>query len=521
MRVPKRIKGQSLRDQVAGSQSFPAPVGGWNARDALADMKPTDAIHLENWFPKTSYVEMRGGSDDHATGMTGTGKTLCVYNKMTGGNELFAVTESGVYDVSSAGAVGASKAARTNGKHQWTMFGDGTNQWLIMLNGVDKPLYYDGTNWVAVDGVSTPALTGITTTDLIAASIHKGRLFFIEKNSLSFWYLSAGVAGGALTEFSLAGVAQEGGFLMAMGSWTIDAGNGPDDRAVFVTSEGEVLVYAGTNPSSATDWGLVGLYKIGKPLGRRCLSKIAGDLLIITQNGVFPMSAAIQSETIDYKLAISFKIENAFNEASRSYGSNFGWKAQLYPTQSAILINVPIAEDGAHEQYVMNTITKSWCKFKAWDAEDFAQFNNELYYVDGTKVVKAWTGSSDNGANITYYAKCAFSYFGDMVHVKKFKMFKPVLGVNGSISFLTDIDVDFSDNPINGVATYNVVNNALWDTAVWDADSWVAGLEIVQQWTSPSSYDGRCAAGKLKIDSNNLTVQWMANDYIYEKGNLL
>ena len=117
------------------------------------------------------------------------------------------------------------------------------------------------------------------------------------------------------------------------------------DRAVFVTSEGEVLVYAGTNPSSAADWALVGLYKIGRPLGRRCLSKIAGDLLIITQNGVFPMSAAIQSETIDYKLAISFKIENAFNEASNAYGSNFGWKAQLFPTQSALLVNIPITED--------------------------------------------------------------------------------------------------------------------------------------------------------------------------------
>jgi hypothetical protein len=233
------------------------------------------------------------------------------------------------------------------------------------------------------------------------------------------------------------------------------------------------------------------------------------------------MSAAIQSETIDYKLAISFKIENAFNEASQSYGDNFGWKAQLYPTESALLINVPISEDGTHEQYVMNTITKSWCKFTGWNAEDFAEFNNELYYITGTKVVKAWTGSADNGANITAYGKCAFSYFGDMIHVKKYKMYKPVLAVNGSINFLTDLDVDFSDKLITGVATYTVINAASWDSAIWDTASWSAGLEIIQQWTSPSSYEGRCAAGKIKITSNNLTVQWLANDYIYEKGNLL
>jgi hypothetical protein len=521
MRVPRRVKGQSLRDQVSGSQSFPAPVGGWNARDALADMKPTDAVALENWFPKNSYVEMRGGSIDHATGMTGNAKTLCVYNKFNGSSELFATTASGVYNVTSAGAVGASVAARTNGKHQWITYGDGTSQWLIMLNGVDKPLYYDGATWVAVDAVSSPALTGITTTNLIGVNNHKGRLFFIEKNSLSFWYLSAGVAGGALTEFDLGGVAQKGGYLVAMGNWTIDSGNGPDDRAVFVTSEGEVLVYAGTNPSSATAWGLVGVYNIGKPIGRNCLTKLAGDLLIITQNGVFPMSAAIQSETIDYKLAVSFKIENAFNEASRNYGLNYGWKAQLFPTQSALVINIPFAEDGTHEQYVMNTITKSWCKFTGWNAEDFAELNNELYYITGTKVVKAWTGSADNGANITAYGKCAFSYFGDMIHVKKYKMYKPVLAVNGSINFLTDLDVDFSDKLITGVATYSVINSASWDSAIWDTASWSAGLEIIQQWTSPASYEGRCAAGKIKITSNNLTVQWLANDYIYEKGNLL
>lgn len=521
MRIPLRNKGSAFQGTTSNSKSYPAPVGGWNAKDALAAMKPTDAIVLNNWFPKTSYVEFRGGSLNTATGMTGTAKTLAVYNKLNGGNQMFAATNSGVYDVTLSGAVGASKAARTNGKHQWLMFGDATSNWLIMCNGFDKPLYYDGTTWTAVDGVSVPALTGITTTRLISPIAFKGRLMFLEVNSLSFWYLSAGAAGGALTEFDLSGVAQMGGYLMSAMSWTVDAGDGPDDRMVFVTSEGEVLVYAGTNPSSATDWALVGIYRIGKPLGRRSLSKLGGDLLIITQNGVFPLSAALQSASIDYKLAISFKIENAFNEASRSYGDNFGWKAQLYPEQSALLVNIPLSEDGQHEQYVMNTITKAWCKFTDWDAEDFAVFNNELYYCVGTKVVKAWTGVADNGANIEGYAKCAFSYFDNFNQSKKFKMFRPVLSVNGGLTYLTDIDVDFHDEPITGAAAYTVVSGATWDVDDWDEAHWSAGLEVVYQWTSPDAYSGRCAAGKLKITNNSLMIQWMACDYIYETGNML
>src|SRR6185436_9262950 len=105
----------------------------------------------------------------------------------------------------------------------------------------------------------------------IAVNVFKGRLFFIPKASLSFWYLPAGAAGGALAEFDLSGEAVKGGYLMAMATWTRDGGSGVDDFAVFITSEGEAIVYQGTNPNSSTTWAKVGSYTIGKPLGRRCM----------------------------------------------------------------------------------------------------------------------------------------------------------------------------------------------------------------------------------------------------------
>lgn len=515
------IRRKGPQAQVVTVKSYPSPIGGWNRRDALAAMKPTDAVDLVNWFPRTTYVEIRGGYSSHATGLTNNGKTLSVYNAINGVNKMFCATSAGVYDVSSAGAVGAAVASRTDGKHQWLNYGDGTNNYLIMFNGVDKGLYYDGTSWIVVDASSSPALTGLATTSIIGVHSHKDRLYFIQKNSMSFWYLTAGVAGGALTEFNLGGVAQEGGYLMAMGTWTIDGGDGPDDRAVFITSEGEAIVYAGTNPSSAADWALIGRYKFGRPIGRRCMSRYGGDLLLITQNGVFPMSAAAQSATIDYKLALSFKIEQAFNEASLIYGSNFGWKCTLFPAQSALIINVPHLEDGTHEQYVMNTITKSWCKFNAWDAEDFSVINGELYFCRGTAVYKSWDGTIDGSNAIEAYAKTAFSYFGNIGQLKKFKMFRPVLSVNGNISYLTDIDVDFKNDEITGTASYSVTSGARWDIDNWDEAYWAAGLEIVRDWTSPDEWDGFCAAGKLKVSNTSLVIQWMASDYTYERGGVL
>lgn len=520
MRQPIKSKSNA-RAQISGSMSYPAPVGGWNARDSHAAMKPTDAITLENWYPRTSYCEIRGGYSSHATGMAANGKTLAVYNGLTGANELFCAVAGAVYDVTSAGAVGAAVATPTNGKFQWLNFGDGTNQWLIMVNGVDSPLYYDGTTWTSVTGASSPALTGVTSSTLVHVNVHKGRLYFVQKDTLSFWYLAAGAAGGALTEFDLAGVAKKGGYLMAMATWTVDAGDGPDDRAVFITSEGEIIVYAGTNPSSATSWGLVGIYEVGRPLGRRCFTKYGGDLVVITQNGAFPLAAALQSASIDYKLALSFKIESAFNEAARNYGSIFGWTPIVYPAQSALIVNVPQSEDGVHEQYVMNTITKSWCKFTDWDAEDFAVMGGELYFTASSTVVKAWTGTADGDNAIIAYGKTAFSYFNSQGQQKKFKMFRPVLAVNGNLTFLTDIDVDFNDTQITGTATYTVTAGAKWDVDNWDDANWAAGLEVLKQWTSPDEWNGYSASGKIKIETNALTVQWMACDWVYEKGGIL
>lgn len=508
------------RSRVSAVSSFPAPLGGWNARDALAGMKPTDAVALDNWFPKTSYVESRGGYAAHATGMSGNGKTLAVYNAMNGVGKMFCMTATGTYNVTSAGAVGASVAARTNGKHNWVNFGDGTNNYLIAVNGVDEPLYYNGSAWVAVTGATSPALTGLTTTSISGVFAFKGRLIFLEKNSLSFWYLAAGAAGGALTEFDLSAQAPRGGYLVAGANWTIDGGSGIDDYCVFVTSEGDVIVYQGTNPASATTWAKVGSYSIARPLGSRCLTQYGGDLIILTQNGAFPLSAALPTAALDRKLALSFKIENAFNDAARSYGSVFGWKAIQYPAQSAFIVNVPKVEDGEHEQYVMNTITKAWCRFKEWDAEDFAVLAGELYFCNGTSTYKAWTGSIDGTSDIVLYGKTAFSNFGSG-HYKNFKMFRPVLAVNGTFTFLTDIDVDFNDTTIEGTATYSVTSGAQWDVDSWDVGYWAGGLQIVREWTSPDEWGGTYAAGKINIATNSLTVQWMSCDMVWEVGGIV
>src|SRR6056297_3242565 len=51
--------------------AYPAPVGGWNARDDLGNMPPEDAVVLRNWRPRPGYLETRGGTSGTLATPTG------------------------------------------------------------------------------------------------------------------------------------------------------------------------------------------------------------------------------------------------------------------------------------------------------------------------------------------------------------------------------------------------------------------------------------------------------------------
>jgi hypothetical protein len=41
-----------VKRAVSRTTTMAAPVGGWNARDALSAMAPEDAVTMQNWFQK-------------------------------------------------------------------------------------------------------------------------------------------------------------------------------------------------------------------------------------------------------------------------------------------------------------------------------------------------------------------------------------------------------------------------------------------------------------------------------------
>jgi hypothetical protein len=89
-------------------------IDGWNARGNLANMKPTEAIQMDNIFPGVQTVEIRKGSIDWATAAPATIHSLLPYSGLTT-NKLFAATAAGIYDITAGGVFGAAAVVCTMG----------------------------------------------------------------------------------------------------------------------------------------------------------------------------------------------------------------------------------------------------------------------------------------------------------------------------------------------------------------------------------------------------------------------
>lgn len=502
--------------------SLPAPVGGWNARDSLANMAPTDAVTLNNLFPGVSSVSLRGGYVKHATGMTGQIESLLVYNAATV-DKMFAAVGGNIFEVTTAGAVGAAKVAGlSNSRWEFTNITTSGGGYLYAANGADKPLLFDGTTWTPIDGASTPAITGVTTTSLIQPTLFKNRMWFIQKDTLKAWYLPTASVGGAAQVLDLSSVAHLGGTLIAMASWTIDAGYGVDDNLVFITDQGEVIVYRGTDPSSASTWALIGVWIVGAPISRRCLQKYGGDLLILTLDGLIPFASALQSSRLDPQVSLSDKIQGAFAAAARAYKNSFGWALLYNPLNNALMVNIPTGTSG-QEQFVMNNITKAWCKFTGWNANCFALLNDKPYFGGDGYVAECWTTSSgsggynDDGIAISTQALQAFNYFETRGVIKYFTRGRPTIYSNGQPTINIGMNVDFQTNADLGALSFVATQYGLWDVGLWNQAVWGADVIITNNFVGIQGI-GYCGGLVFNSSSKNVSLEWASTDVVYQLG---
>jgi hypothetical protein len=373
-----------------------------------------------------------------------------------------------------------------------------------------------------VGSYTVSGITGVDSSTFINVNLFKNRLYFTQKDSLTCWYLDVNAISGPASPLFFGGIARNSGYLQAMGTWTIDAGEGVDDYAVFVTSMGEVIVYNGTDPENAETWSLKGVWQIGQTFNRRCFFKWGGDLLLLTQGGLVPLAAALQSSRLDPRVNLTDKIFYAVSEATTQYYDLFGWQINFFASQNMLILSIPTGT--GMEQYVMHTITKSWGRFTGIPANCWeVAGNNGMYFGSNGFVGKFYETNSDAGTNIVATAQQAYNYFESQGQLKRFTLVRPILQTdNGLPTVLCGISVDFDTTPLTNQIAFNPLINKIgrWDVATWDGPNWGGGLVTTKIWQGVHGL-GFSGSVNLNVASQGIEFHWASTDYVMENGGVL
>jgi hypothetical protein len=185
------------------------------------------------------------------------------------------------------------------------------------------------------------------------------------------------------------------------------------------------------------------------------------------------------------------------NQAARLYGANFGWQLLSYPRGTRAILNVPITEGVEQIQYVMNTITGAWGRFKREDANCWAVFQDRLFYGGNDGIVREadCQGYDDDGA-IVFDIESAYNYMGERGRLKNFTMARALLTTDGQVLPGLGLNVDFARQQAVGATSFETDAAALWDVASWDEGTWPEVQRIVTDWISVAGI-GYCAGVRM------------------------
>jgi hypothetical protein len=552
--------------------AFIAPLSlGWNTRDPITAMRPGFGPIVDNFTIERGVPRVRRGWRVWARGLPAQVEGLLSWN---GASELlFAASGTGIYDVTAPGTVGAPVVSGlTNARWSSIQFSASGGQFLFAFNGVDTPRTFNGTTWATWTG------TGVTGGVSWAGAAH-GRMFVGNATQLSFYYGAAGAIGGTFTEFPLQGVAQRGGGVVAMTTLSGDGGAGPQSLTVILTSNEEAIVYAGTDPSSATTWTLVGRWRIPRLLGapHRCVVAYGGDALAVTAGGLLPLSAlrsGADAQTVQERAGLTRRIAPSWREIADTRSALAGWAVTPLTGLGIVVVNVPWGSASAQQIVVSEggAVTR-WAGIPAsvWAeglggrafAGDYATPSETLLepgalsplftftrtQAAGVQVAEpsalapaahntgGWgrvllygADTSDGGAGIRSEGLTGFQALGAPGRTKHGKLVQAILedgdGIIRQVRAVTDwrvpqpvIDALGPDADPPSLPASGGSGGAL----VWGVGSWGVGVwggapgGVTRAWRTASS-EGHAMAVHLRMTSGTGRPAWLGSNVVFEAG---
>jgi hypothetical protein len=483
MAVPAQV-AQQLQ-----TTTIPAPTRGIIQNENEAYMQPGAAVICDNWKPTMRGVSLRGGFELWCQ-LPETTPVISAFQYASGNiQQMYAGNATKLYDVTTVTPV-LIKSGQTSGNYSASQLANQGGDWMIVVNDAgNPPLRYGpasagGLTWETLSpGYVPPAdkptmITGIPAAGLSYVWKYRNRYFFIETGSMNAWYLQLNVVGGALAMIPLSGAATKGGKLLAGFTWSIDAGDGIDDKCVFMTDLGELLIFTGGDPGVAANWRQEGRYEISPPLGMNAHLAVGGDVLIATVDGIVPISGAITKSRVDLELAaITRTIKPMWREHVLDKREH-PWTMCKWDEYGAIFTTFPGGKTGKQLCLATNAATGAHARFTGWDAMCFIRMRGDAFFGDQQgRIMQMDRTGYDNGVPYVATLVGGWEMFQSPSQTVTWRQARASFAARAGEPFVpqlsatTDYVIVLPQPPLAGPdpGLLDLWDQGLWDTAKWDA----------------------------------------------------
>ena len=511
MVVRTKIQSERLRLRPKqGRGRVQSPSGGLNILASTMDFPIGDAYVLDNVIAKPNGCEIRRGYQEWiplANKFSGAVNTLLPYfaEKATN-SELFAApaeNPSKLYKITTQNAAPTlSLTPSTNsdspGEWYFTNFVTVGGNFLLAVSagagyytftspaGVDA--WTERTNGAGVGLIQWPAGDTHTTKDIVFVWIWKNRVWFLIKDSATAYYLPVGQIAGQLSAFDFGQQFDMGGALTWAASWTYDSGAGIDDSLILASTEGQILIYEGTDPDSAEAFKLKGRWSAGKfPFSRRAFADHGGDVLFVSEYGLISVADLVSGRlhTAGLTGGVGTKINPLIAALVHTDGVTPYWHLTVFPHEEMLFLGTPVVTSGGDRlTFSMNSLINTWNTFSKMDTKCSVAYERKFIYGDNNGMVyQAFTGYRDNvssdgttpGDQIIGRIQGAFQDYGDASSNKRMLRIKVYGFSDLAPAFYARFQPEYNLTSPILPPVLTQVTGGKWDTALWDVNVWTLG----------------------------------------------
>ena len=504
-----------------------APTNGLNLRDPYLMLKAEDALVLNNFIARPQGCATRAGYRKHVTGLGGEVNSLLPYLAQDpNNNKIFAAVGDKFFDVtltddSPSPIVNDNNSA--DGYWSSIMFSGATLNYLCCTSPSGGYWTYDSTaGWhdrtVHINGFSG---------NFGPIAAWKNRLFMIAEGTAKCYYLDVNAVQGPAQELDLGPLMKHGGHLAGIVNWTMNAGIDIDDYLVFFGSQGDVIVYAGTDPDNANTFALKGIWYMARPpVGDRFFHEYGGELFVLSEIGLIPLTKMVNGEVANTYNIISARIQPALSPQLTSLLETAGWEIGLSDNNDLLIIKPPKIND-VYQQWVMNIQTGAWSTFTAMPMNTWTTYNGQLWF--GTMTGEVCLGLESDldgvgldgtgGEEIFATLQGGFSDFGSPANLKTFSLVRPIFLAQIQPSVSVQINIDYAPNSIYANSVFSPSSAAIWDVSHWDNAVWTEGETSFAAW---SGIQGLGYYGSLKMAViGKADTKYVSSTIVYQTGGVM